>query len=186
VSPALPPYSFSDWCIRNVIWLADTNYRIDLENDVVRSLARQRASLTHFLLRTRFELAIYSRVTLTLPQLKQVTDAGITFPGYEEGPLMFRPTYRYDIGTDTYDASEKCAFRLGQVRHDVPRTQNNIVVKPPIQIVSCTRGLWISSCTVVQSLKVPTTDRCSRCSERWCGSWIEPNGTRWRGCSWRM
>jgi hypothetical protein len=37
------PYSFStDWCtIRNVVWLADTNYRIDLENDAVRSLAQR-------------------------------------------------------------------------------------------------------------------------------------------------
>jgi len=29
------------------------------------------------------------------------------FAGYEEGPLLFRPTYRYDLGTDTYDTSEK-------------------------------------------------------------------------------
>ena len=34
-------------------------------------------------------------------------DAGIAFTGYQEGPLLFRPTYRYDIGTDTYDTSEK-------------------------------------------------------------------------------
>lgn len=27
--------------MRNVVWLADTNYRIDLENDVVRSLAQR-------------------------------------------------------------------------------------------------------------------------------------------------
>lgn len=34
-------------------------------------------------------------------------DSGIAFTGYQEGPLLFRPTYRYDIGTDTYDTSEK-------------------------------------------------------------------------------
>jgi len=34
-------------------------------------------------------------------------DAGTAFAGYEEGPLLFRPTYRYDLGTDTYDTSEK-------------------------------------------------------------------------------
>ena len=65
------------------------------------------ASLTQFLLRTRFELSIYSRVTLTLLKLRQATDAGIAFPGYEEGPLVFHPTCRYDIGTDTYDAGEE-------------------------------------------------------------------------------
>ncbi len=32
---------------------------------------------------------------------------GAAFNGYEEGPLIFRPTYRYDVGTNTYDTSEK-------------------------------------------------------------------------------
>ena len=27
--------------MRNVVWLADTNYRIDLDNDVVRPLAQR-------------------------------------------------------------------------------------------------------------------------------------------------
>jgi hypothetical protein len=31
----------------------------------------------------------------------------MAFDGYEEGPLTFRPTYRYDVGTDDYDTSEK-------------------------------------------------------------------------------
>jgi hypothetical protein len=34
-------------------------------------------------------------------------DTGDAFGGYEEGPLLFRPTYRYDLGTDVYDTSEK-------------------------------------------------------------------------------
>ena len=34
-------------------------------------------------------------------------DAGVAFAGYQEGSLLFRPTYRYDIGTDAYDTSEK-------------------------------------------------------------------------------
>lgn len=34
-------------------------------------------------------------------------DSGTAFAGYEEGPLLFRPTYRYDLGTDSYDTSEK-------------------------------------------------------------------------------
>jgi len=74
-----------------VVWLADTNYRIDLENDAVRSLARH----------DEFD------TLLAADQLRQVMDAGIAFSGYQEGPLLFRPTYRYDVGTDTYDTSEK-------------------------------------------------------------------------------
>ena len=29
------------------------------------------------------------------------------FIGYDEGPILFNPTYRYNLGTDTYDTSEK-------------------------------------------------------------------------------
>uniref|UniRef100_A0A0W0EZ96 phosphoinositide 5-phosphatase n=1 Tax=Moniliophthora roreri TaxID=221103 RepID=A0A0W0EZ96_MONRR len=75
----------------NVVWLADTNYRINLDNDTVRSLA------------TKGDLD----GLVVADQLKQVMDAGIAFEEYEEGPLLFRPTYRYDVGTDNYDTSEK-------------------------------------------------------------------------------
>lgn len=40
-------------------------------------------------------------------QLKRAIDIKAAFEGYEEGPLLFRPTYRYDVGTDNYDTSEK-------------------------------------------------------------------------------
>lgn len=33
--------------------------------------------------------------------------AGLTFPYYSESRITFLPTYKYDIGTDTYDTSEK-------------------------------------------------------------------------------
>ncbi|KAL0949308.1 hypothetical protein HGRIS_009384 [Hohenbuehelia grisea] len=75
----------------NVIWLADTNYRIDLENDHVRALAQA----------DEFD------TLLGADQLRQSMDAGSVFVGYEEGPLLFRPTYRFDLGTDNYDTSEK-------------------------------------------------------------------------------
>ncbi|KAK7060444.1 Inositol-1,4,5-trisphosphate 5-phosphatase 1 [Paramarasmius palmivorus] len=75
----------------NVVWLADTNYRINLDNDTVRSLAAK-GDLDGL---------------IAADQLKQVMDAGIAFEEYEEGPILFRPTYRYDVGTDNYDTSEK-------------------------------------------------------------------------------
>jgi len=34
-------------------------------------------------------------------------DVKAAFEDYEEGPLFFHPTYRYDVGTDNYDTSEK-------------------------------------------------------------------------------
>lgn len=34
-------------------------------------------------------------------------DDGVAFRGYQEGPLIFPPTYKYDVGTDNYDSGEK-------------------------------------------------------------------------------
>ena len=42
-----------------------------------------------------------------LEKLKQVIDNRHAFVGYDEGPLLFPPTYKYDVGTDDYDTSEK-------------------------------------------------------------------------------
>ncbi|KAH9850742.1 DNase I-like protein [Lenzites betulinus] len=75
----------------NVIWLADTNYRIDLDNERVRTLA----SMDDF------------DALLAADQLRRAMDERAVFEGYQEGPLLFRPTYKYDLGTDNYDTSEK-------------------------------------------------------------------------------
>lgn len=39
--------------------------------------------------------------------MKRSIDYGEAFYGYKEGIIAFAPTYRYDIGTDNYDTSEK-------------------------------------------------------------------------------
>jgi len=40
-------------------------------------------------------------------QLSIAMHQNAAFSSYKEGPLTFRPTYRYDVGTDNYDTSEK-------------------------------------------------------------------------------
>jgi len=77
--------------VRNVIWLADTNYRIDLENETARALV------------TKGDLD----ELVASDQLKRAIDSQAAFLGYEEGPLLFPPTYRYDVNSDDYDTSEK-------------------------------------------------------------------------------
>jgi|SRR6266404_6992697 len=77
--------------LSNVIWLADTNYRIDLDNPSVRAYAEDDAI----------------DMLLAADQLIYVMGTGTAFSGYVEGPILFRPTYRYDVGTDNYDTSEK-------------------------------------------------------------------------------
>ncbi|THH26808.1 hypothetical protein EUX98_g7380 [Antrodiella citrinella] len=76
---------------QNIVWLADTNYRIDLENEHVRFLA---------------QTDDYDAL-LAADQLKQVIDSRAAFIDYIEGPLLFKPTYKYDLGTENYDSSEK-------------------------------------------------------------------------------
>ncbi|KAF8607527.1 inositol polyphosphate phosphatase [Ceratobasidium sp. AG-I] len=76
---------------QNVVWLADTNYRVDLENEEVRYLA------------VNDQLG----VLLERDQLKMAMANQAAFVGYEEGPILFRPTYRYDLNSDEYDSSEK-------------------------------------------------------------------------------
>ncbi|KAF9973946.1 inositol polyphosphate 5-phosphatase [Actinomortierella ambigua] len=74
-----------------IIWCGDFNYRLDKDNDEVRALASQG---------NYFELFKFD-------QLKRSIDYGEAFMGYREGIIAFAPTYRYDIGTDRYDTSEK-------------------------------------------------------------------------------
>ena len=41
-------------------------------------------------------------------QLSNERAAGRTFSGFEEAPIAFAPSYKYDIFSDVYDSSEKC------------------------------------------------------------------------------
>lgn len=44
---------------------------------------------------------------LQYDQLTQEINEGVVFQGFKEPTLQFRPTYKYDYGTDNYDTSEK-------------------------------------------------------------------------------
>lgn len=72
-----------------VFWLGDLNYRLETE---VRGLSRD-------------EL-IYSRFIVHDQLFKAKRDKR-AFDGYEEGPINFSPTYKYDANTDNFDSSEK-------------------------------------------------------------------------------
>ena len=49
-------------------------------------------------------------------------DSQEAFVGFEEGPILFPPTYRYDVGTDNYDTSEKARIPAwtGRLQFFVP------------------------------------------------------------------
>ncbi|GAA5848524.1 hypothetical protein JCM8547_004539 [Rhodosporidiobolus lusitaniae] len=75
----------------NIIWAADTNYRISLPNEEVRGLA---------------EADAYGEL-YEADQLNWAMRNRGVFKGYEEAPIAFRPTYKYDNGSHVYDSSEK-------------------------------------------------------------------------------
>ncbi|KAF4626621.1 hypothetical protein G7Y89_g11537 [Cudoniella acicularis] len=74
-----------------VIWMGDFNYRIGLGADKVKALIKMGDLET-----------LYENDQLNLQMV-----AGLTFPYYSESRITFNPTYKYDLGEDAYDTSEK-------------------------------------------------------------------------------
>jgi len=76
----------------SVFWLGDLNYRLnDLECNEVKDLL------------TEDNLAALQEND----QLQLQKHQRKVFMGYQEGAITFRPTYRYDPGTNNWDSSEK-------------------------------------------------------------------------------
>lgn len=77
-----------------------------------------------------------------MPQLRRAMDERAVFEGYQEGPLLFRPTYKYDLGTDNYDTSEKMRVPAWTGTH--PRLESYRNVTHARQTVYCS-GVAIST-----------------------------------------
>ena len=76
----------------HIFWAGDLNYRIALPSaEDVRDLA------------SRHQL----EALLQHDQLTDVRTSSQAFAGYEEMPIRFPPTYKFDVGSDIYDTSEK-------------------------------------------------------------------------------
>lgn len=86
-----------------VIWAGDFNYRIGTMPDNAKALINE----------YRAEHGKGQRALDALQQLYNDDQlniqmvAGQTFPFYQEGKINFLPTYKFDIGSDVYDTSEK-------------------------------------------------------------------------------
>uniref|UniRef100_A0A3Q3B599 Phosphatidylinositol 4,5-bisphosphate 5-phosphatase A n=1 Tax=Kryptolebias marmoratus TaxID=37003 RepID=A0A3Q3B599_KRYMA len=75
-----------------VFWFGDLNFRIDdLDMQVVKS-AIDNNKLS---------------VLWEKDQLNMAKDSETVLEGFQEGPLKFPPTYKFDVGTDTYDTGKK-------------------------------------------------------------------------------
>ncbi|XP_039385482.1 synaptojanin-2 [Mauremys reevesii] len=75
-----------------VFWCGDFNYRIDLTYEEV----------FYFLKRQDWKRL------LEFDQLQQQKSSGKIFKDFHEGTINFGPTYKYDVGSEAYDTSDKC------------------------------------------------------------------------------
>uniref|UniRef100_A0A8C5T9V6 Synaptojanin-2 n=1 Tax=Malurus cyaneus samueli TaxID=2593467 RepID=A0A8C5T9V6_9PASS len=75
-----------------VFWCGDFNYRIDLTYEEV----------FYFLKRQDW------KTLLEFDQLQQQKSSGKIFKDFHEGTINFGPTYKYDVGSEAYDTSDKC------------------------------------------------------------------------------
>ena len=89
-SKYMPPKSFKDH--DHIYWLGDLNYRIT-EMDAV--IAKNHINAENY------------PPVLALDQLCQQRQLGRVLQGFHEAVITFKPTYKYDPGTDNWDSSEK-------------------------------------------------------------------------------
>lgn len=74
-----------------IFWAGDFNYRINLPNESCRAYIAER------------NLA----ALLEADQLRASRSVGEAFDGFSEPRIEFMPTYRFNLGSDDYDTSEK-------------------------------------------------------------------------------
>ncbi|XP_053984713.1 synaptojanin-1 [Hylaeus volcanicus] len=75
-----------------VFWCGDFNYRVDMDKNEMKEMIK----------RNEFDQILQH------DQLKVQQDQGNVFKNFLEGPIIFAPTYKYDLFSDDYDTSEKC------------------------------------------------------------------------------
>lgn len=128
-----------------IFCFGDLNYRLSLPNKEVRWALR---------CRDWSKLLVYDQLA---PQLGEPGECepGSAFAGFEEAAIYFRPTYKYDVGTNKFDSSEKsrapawtdrALWHIGLPRHSMQVCHAHLALRGPLTAparlgrrCSCTR-----------------------------------------------
>ncbi|XP_061459685.1 phosphatidylinositol polyphosphate 5-phosphatase type IV [Rhineura floridana] len=78
----------------NVFWFGDFNFRLNEDWEVVEQILSQ-------------GLETDMSELLQHDQLLKEMASGSIFKGFQEAPILFRPSYKFDVGADTYDTASK-------------------------------------------------------------------------------
>ncbi len=73
-----------------IIWAGDLNFRLEQTREVVIREVRDGVA-----------------AVLDFDQLNFLRREGLIFKGYRESPVKFPPTYKYDVGSNSFDSSTK-------------------------------------------------------------------------------
>ncbi|XP_015269681.1 PREDICTED: 72 kDa inositol polyphosphate 5-phosphatase isoform X2 [Gekko japonicus] len=95
--PDTNPYRSSPYVTTrfdDIFWFGDFNFRLNEDREVVEQILRQ-------------GLETDMSKLLQRDQLLKEMDNGSIFKGFQEAPISFRPSYKFDVGRDTYDTTSK-------------------------------------------------------------------------------
>lgn len=80
-----------------VFWLGDLNFLVTKERDKIEKKVKTLRSVG-----TNYE------EILNHDELNKAMSQEAAFKNFLEGRITFEPTYKYDVGSDHFDTSEKC------------------------------------------------------------------------------
>ncbi|PLW23058.1 hypothetical protein PCANC_08611 [Puccinia coronata f. sp. avenae] len=92
--PSAPLPSADIFRTGHLIWAGDLNYRLNTTYAEAKTLAES-SSVED------------CSTLLSFDQLKQQIESGKAFQQFQEGAIRFKPTYKFDVGTNNFDTSEK-------------------------------------------------------------------------------
>ncbi|XP_070614868.1 phosphatidylinositol polyphosphate 5-phosphatase type IV isoform X2 [Erythrolamprus reginae] len=95
--PDTNPYRSSPYVTSrfdHVFWFGDFNFRLNENREVVEQILNDGQDLD-------------VSVLLQHDQLLKEMQTGSVFKGFQEAPIFFRPSYKFDVGQDTYDTTSK-------------------------------------------------------------------------------